>query len=60
MYPQEQQQKMMPSIVRITKRDAMFVSKKSVKEHFTNKQKSIGRGKFLKFCRDDMYLLLGK
>lgn len=45
----------MSSIVRNIKRDDMFVSKKSVKEYFTNKQKSIGRGKFLKICRDDIY-----
>ena len=60
MYPQEQQQKIMSSIIRNIKRDDMFVCKKAAKEHFTkehftNKQKSIGRGKFLKICRDSMY-----
>ena len=34
----------------------MYVPKESVKEHFiSNKQKSIGRGKFLKSCKDAMY-----
>ena len=45
----------MSSIVRNIKRDDMFVCKKAVKEHFTNKQKSIGRGKFLKIFRDSLY-----
>ena len=53
-YPQEQQQKIMSSIVRNIKRDDMFFCKKAVKKHFTNKQKSIGRGKFLRICRDSL------
>ena len=29
--------------------------KKTIQEHFPNKNKSIGRGKLLKKCKDDMY-----
>ena len=33
----------------------------TVRKHFmTDKQKSIGRGKFLKICKDSMLLLVGK
>ena len=35
----------------------MCVNGQTIKEHFNNnnKEKAIGRGKFLKRCRDDMY-----
>ena len=46
----------MSSVFRNIKRKDMHVPKESVKEHFiSNKQKSIGRGKFLKSCNDAMY-----
>ena len=46
----------MSSVFRNIKRKDMHVPKESVKEHFiSNKQKSIGRGKFLKSCKDAMY-----
>ena len=45
----------MSSIFRNIKREDMHVSKESIKEHFRNKQKSIGLGKFLKSCKDAMY-----
>ena len=34
----------------------MCVNGQTIKEHFNNnKEKAIGRGKFLKRCRDDIY-----
>ena len=36
-------------------RNDLHVNNQTIKEHFFNKNKSIGRGKFFKKCRDDMY-----
>ena len=55
-YPLQHQNNIMSSVFRNIKRKDMHVPKESVKEHFiSNKQKSIGRGKFLKSCNDAMY-----
>ena len=55
-YPLQHQNNIMSSVFRNIKRKDMHVPKESVKEHFiSNKQKSIGRGKFLKSCKDAMY-----
>ena len=55
-YPLQHQNNIMSSVFRNIKRKDMHVPKESVKEHFiSNKQKSIGRGKFLKSCKDTMY-----
>ena len=45
----------MSSIFRNIKREDVHVPKESIKEHLSNKQKSIGRGKFLKSCKDATY-----
>ena len=46
-YPLQHQNNIMSSVFRNIKRKDMHVPKESVKEHFiSNKQKSIGRGKF--------------
>ena len=55
-YPLQHQNNIMSSVFQNIKRKDMHVPKESVKEHFvSNKQKSIGRGKFLKSCIDAMY-----
>ena len=46
-YPQEQQGKILSSIVR-TKRDGMFVKKETINEHFKKPIKSYGCGSFIK------------
>ena len=45
----------MSSVFRNIKCEDMHVPKEFIKEHLSNKQKSIGRGKFLKSCKDAMY-----
>ena len=53
-YPLQHQNNIIFSVFRNIKRKDMHVLKESVKEHFiSNKQKSIGRGKF---CKDAMYV----
>ena len=55
-YPLQHQNSIMSSVCRNIKRKDMHIPRESVKEHFiSNKQKSIGRGKFLKSCKDVMY-----
>ena len=55
-YPLQHQNNIKFSVFRNIKRKDMHVPKESVKEHFiSNKQKSIGRGKFLKSCKDAIY-----
>ena len=53
-YPLEYQKNIMSSVFGNIKREDMHVPKESIKEHFSNKQKSNGRGKFLKLCKDAM------
>ena len=44
------------SIFRNTQRNDLHVNMSTAKKHFmTDKQKSIGRGKFLKICKDSTY-----
>ena len=59
-YPQSQQVKITSSIFRNINREDLHVTPNLVKSHFQghkseNVKKSIGRGKFLKICRDTMY-----
>ena len=54
-YPLEYQKNIMSSIFRNIKREDVHVPKESIKEHLSNKQKSIGWGKFLKSCKNAMY-----
>ena len=54
-YPPEYQQQITSSIFCNINRNNLHVNNQTIKEHFSNKNKSIGRGKFLKICRDDMY-----
>ena len=59
-YPQSQQVKIKLSIFRVINREDMHVTQKLIKSHFQeqkseNVKKSIGRGKFLKICKDTMY-----
>ena len=55
-YPIEYRDQIRSSIFRNIHRNDLHVEMSTVKNHFmTNKQKSIGRDKFLKICRDSMY-----
>lgn len=58
-YPKHLQKKITSSIFRNIERKDMYVKQELVKEHFIGKpesfRKSVGRGKFLKICKDTMY-----
>ena len=53
-YPPNDQQQIMSSIFRNANRKDMDIGKRTINEHFSSK-KSVGRGKFLKKCKDDFY-----
>ena len=55
-HPIEYQDQIRSSIFRNIQRDDLHVEMSTVKKHFmTDKQKAIGRGKFLKICKDSLY-----
>ena len=54
-YPPKYHQQITSSIFRNVNHNDLHVNNQTIKEHFSNKKTSIGRGKFLKKCRDDMY-----
>ena len=49
------QEQIMSSIFRNANPKDMKIQKRTVHEHFSDKKKAVGRGKFLKKCVDDMY-----
>ena len=56
-YPIEYRDQIRSSIFCNIQRDDLHVEMSTVKKHFmTDKQKSIGRDKFFKKCRDSMYV----
>ena len=55
-YPIEYRDQIRSSIFRNIQRNDLHVNMSTVRKHFmTDKRKSIGRGKFLKICKDSMY-----
>lgn len=58
-YPKHLQKQITSSIFRNIERKDMNVKQELVKEHFSRKSenigKTVGRGKFLKICKDTMY-----
>ena len=54
-YPKYYQEQIMSSIFRNANPKDMKIQKRTVHEHFSDKKKAVGRGKFLKKCVDDMY-----
>ena len=55
-YPIEYRDQIISSIFRNIQRNALHANMSTVRKHFmTDTQKSIGRGKFLKICKDSVY-----
>ena len=54
-YPVEYQEQISSSIFRNADRKDMYIEKKTINEHFSNKKPSLGRGRFLKRIKDDLY-----
>ena len=55
-YPIDYHDQIRSSIFRNIQRNDLHVNIPIIKKHFmTDKQKAIGRGKFLKICKDSMY-----
>ena len=55
-YPIEYRDQIRSSIFCNIQRDDLHVEMSTVKKHFmTDKQRAIGRGKFLKICKDSLY-----
>ena len=59
-YPQDQQLKIISSIFRHISSKEINVSQELIKDHFEkqkllNANRTIGRGKFLKICKDTIY-----
>ena len=55
--PNEDQTKIENSIFRHINGNNFNVELNQVKKHFTNKQKAVGRGRFLKHCKDTIELV---
>ena len=53
-YPIKHQRQLTSSIFGNINHKDVHVNNKTIKEYFSNKNKSLGRGKFLKRCKDDM------
>ena len=53
-FPEKYHQQIYSSIFRNVERKDLHVNGQLIKEHFTNKKKAVGRGKFLKQCKDSM------
>ena len=49
------QEQICSSIFRNSQRKHVHIEKKIISEHFSNKKPSLGRGRFLKKIKDDMY-----
>ena len=54
-YPIKHQHQITSSIFGNINRKDLHFNNKTIKEHFSNKKKSLGRGKFLKRCKGDIY-----
>ena len=54
-YPIEYQDQIRSSIFRNAGRKDVFIEKKTITEHFTNKKASVGRRCFFKKIKDDLY-----
>ena len=54
-YPIKHQRQITSSIFGNINRKDLHFNNKTIKEHFSNKKKSLGRGKFLKRCKGDIY-----
>ena len=54
-YPVQYQEQICPSFFRNPDRKDMYIEKKTINEHFLNKKPSLGRGRFLKKIKDDLY-----
>ena len=54
-YPIEYQDQIRSSIFCNADRKDMFIEKKTITEHFTNKKTSVGRGRFFKKIKNDLY-----
>ena len=54
-YPKHLQQQITSSIFRNIERKDLYVNGQTIAEHFRNKERSAGRGKFLKICKDTLY-----
>ena len=52
-YPSHLQEQICSSIFRNSHRQDIHIQKNTIKEHFTNKQKAVGRGRFFKKIKDD-------
>ena len=54
-YPKLLQQQITSSIFCNIERKDLYVNGQAIAEHFRNKERSAGRGKFLKICKDTLY-----
>ena len=54
-YPVAHQEQICSPIFRNADRKDMYIEKKTINEHFSNKKPSLGRGRFLKRIKDDLY-----
>lgn len=54
-FPKKYHQQICSSIFRNVEHKDLHVNGQLIKEHFTNMKKAVGRGKFLKQCKDSMY-----
>ena len=54
-YPKHLQQQITSSIFRNIEPKDLYVNGKTIAENFRNKERSAGRGKFLKICKDTLY-----
>ena len=54
-YPVEYQEQISSSIFRNADRKDMYIEKKTINEHFSNKKQSLERGRFLKKTEEDLY-----
>ena len=54
-YPKHLQQRIASSIFCNIERKDLYVNGQTIAEHFRNKERLAGRGKFLKICKDTLY-----
>ena len=55
-FPEKYHQQIYSSIFRNVERKDLHVNGQLIKEHFTNKKKAVGRGKFLEQCKDSIHV----
>lgn len=55
-YPQKYQNQIFSSTFCNIGRKDLYVNVQAIKVHFDNKKKAVGRAKFLKQCKVDMYV----